>query len=291
MDESELKARYEEQKRQARERQRRYAEKKEEMERQRNAASHRSSRSASSEETKREIREKNRAAHQELRGDQSEERKEEIKVQDRVAHQEFRADQSEERKEEVKSKHTASMQVSRANQSDEKKRKILQDDLSAHHHVRKEQKLQLPDFIRNRGVDAEAAVEFFWESARTFKPDDLDQPDPSGHLPFDPISFDEIKYCMNEYYEEVDPHSIMYGCAVCGLHVVMRKKGVPHSIKLDDLNILKISEVQIQRYLALPARYRPAVGVVVVQNVYLALHRRFLNCEPGISSETYACNS
>ena len=84
----------------------------------------------------------------------------------------------------------------------------------------------------------------------------------------EPISIAEKKTVVKQYWEQMDPESYIYGCASCGVWVIMPKKMAPHQRTLSNLHSLRFTDEDNQRFLTLGENWRHLRGVTLCEDTY-----------------------
>ena len=79
-----------------------------------------------------------------------------------------------------------------------------------------------------------------------------------------PITKEEIHECMTNFHNYIDAKSQIYGCAACGIRVIVSKLDILPTVKFSDLKILQLSLHEIEKYSKIPLEYKKIYGVQVV---------------------------
>jgi hypothetical protein len=84
----------------------------------------------------------------------------------------------------------------------------------------------------------------------------------------EPISIAEKNTVVKQYWEQMDPESNIYGCASCGVWVIMPKKMAAHQRTLSNLQLLRFTDKDNQSFLTLGEKLRHLRGVTLCEDTY-----------------------
>jgi hypothetical protein len=130
----------------------------------------------------------------------------------------------------------------------------------------------------------QAAKHSLYLRSETFQ---FDLSDSNSTPELDPITPDEVKFCVNEYIDTMNPNSNVYGCAACGVWCILSQKADVHKRPLKDLSILILSEEQLASYNLIPTKWKKMKGVTQCSNGnFYALYTPYVLCaSPNCESE------
>ena len=93
----------------------------------------------------------------------------------------------------------------------------------------------------------------------------------------DQISVEEKLEASQDYLKDMDPESTIYGCASCGIFVILPQNTKPLEKTLTSLSMLLLDDDQRAKYLSIPIQYRRLRGVTLTKDGnYYALYRHLL---------------
>lgn len=84
----------------------------------------------------------------------------------------------------------------------------------------------------------------------------------------EPISIEEKSTVVNQYWNHMDPESNIYGCACCGVWVILPKNKLAFSRTLFQLQCLRLNKTDDHKYLDLADEWKRLRGVTICEDTY-----------------------
>ena len=120
------------------------------------------------------------------------------------------------------------------------------------------------------------------------------EPIPCNEIPdsfpkeLEPISIEEKTTVVKQYWEHMDPESNIYGCACCGVWVILPKNKLAYQRTISNLRGLRLTDIEDTNFLAIKVEWRHLRGVTMCEEKYrYHLYRVYLTipCTPATVHE------